>query len=112
MIQITTTPARVLAAVSIVVNPTIIIYSRSGAKSLSGRPRVGLIGLLTFLTGILGWRLFCLLGESRHRQEKRTPPAPQQEMMLQHFTQVGQQAKPVESKQARAARLKLEWSVL
>jgi len=111
MIQITTTPARVLAAGAIVVNPTIIIYSRSGAKSLSGRnARVGLVGFLA-LTGIVGWRLFCLLSESRRRQEKRTPPAPQQEMMLQHFTPAGQ-AKPVESEQARATRVKLEWSSL
>jgi hypothetical protein len=110
MIQITTTPARVLTAGAIVVNPTLIIYSRSGTKSLSGRPRMGLIGFLA-LTGIVGWRLFCLVGESKYRQEKRTPPAPQQEMMLQHFTQVGV-AKPVESEQARAARLKLEWSGL
>ena len=105
MMAQTITPARVLYA-AVVVSPTVII----NIGSYRHLPRVSLIGFLT-LTSIVGWRLFCLLGESRRCQERLTPPTPQQEMMLQHFTQADH-AKPVESEQARATRLKLEWSGL
>jgi len=103
-------PARVLCA-AVVVNPTVVIYSsRSTSGSYLRRPRIGLVVFLT-LTGIVGWRWFYLLGGSGRCQERLTPPTPKQEMMLQHFTPVGN-AEPVESKQARATRLKLEWSTL